>query len=140
MDNIGYSCPSFINYNLSVYSSTNLFDRDTNHGNDNISHQRALLASQTLTSFADAQVDEIFKTHVYKAHYGKHLPSFYKKKKQKEENNNNGIRTRVRRRRRRRRRTSRRRRPRLAQNSLFKENPARRRHCYMQASTRVRNC
>ena len=82
MDNTGYSCPSFINYNLSVYSLTNLFNRDTNHSNDNITGQRALLASQTLSSFADARVDKIFKTNVYvrlkshKAHYGKPTPNF----------------------------------------------------------------
>ena len=76
MDNIGYSCPSFIDYNLSVYSLTNLFNRDTNHGNDNITDQRALLANQTLSSFADVQVNEIFKTNVYKAYYGKPTPNF----------------------------------------------------------------
>ena len=79
MNNTGYSCSSFINYNLSVYSLTNLFNRDTNHGNDNIIGHRALLASQTLSIFSDTQVDEIFKTNVYKAHFGKPTPNFYKK-------------------------------------------------------------
>ena len=86
MDNTGYYCPSFINYNRSLYSLTNLFNRVTNHGDDNITRrltlslsqseikiectgQRALRTSQSLSSFADAQVDEIFKTNVYKAHY-----------------------------------------------------------------------
>ena len=71
-----------MNYNLSVYSFLN---RVTNFRNNNITRrltlnqsqaeikdectgERALLASQTLFSFADAQVDEIFKTNVYKAH------------------------------------------------------------------------
>ena len=71
LDNAGYSCSSFINYNLSVYSLTNLFNRDTNHGNDNITGQRAQLAGQTVSSFADALMNEVFKTNVYKAHYGK---------------------------------------------------------------------
>ena len=76
MDNTGYACPSFINYNLSVYSLTNLFNRNKNHGNDNLTGQRAPLESQTLSSFADAQVDEIFKTNVYKAHDDKPTPNF----------------------------------------------------------------
>ena len=76
MDNTVYSCPSFINYSLTVYSLTNLFNRDTNHGNDNITGQRTLLASQMLSSFADAQVDEIFKMNVYKALYCKPTPKF----------------------------------------------------------------
>ena len=59
--NTGYNRPSFINYNLTVYSLTNFFTYEINHGNDNITGKRALLANQTLSSFADAQVDEIFK-------------------------------------------------------------------------------
>ena len=93
MNNTGYTCPSFINYNLSVYSLTNLFNCVTNHDNNNISRrltlnqsqaeikvvcpgERALLASQSLSCFPDAQVDEIFKTNVYKARYGKPTPNF----------------------------------------------------------------
>ena len=37
--------------------------------------------SQTLFSFADAPVDEIFKTNVYRAYYGKSTPNFKKKTK-----------------------------------------------------------
>ena len=76
MDNTGFSCPSFINDNLSVYSLTNLFNYNTHHGNDNITGQHAILANHTLSSFADAQVHEIFTTNLYKAHYGKPTPNF----------------------------------------------------------------
>ena len=90
MANTSYTCPSFINYNLSVYSLTNLIKRVTNNGNISTSDaalvlaeinvvctgERALLAGKSLCRFADDRVDEIFKTNVYKARYGTPTPNF----------------------------------------------------------------